>query len=58
MDLDMPLSVLSLLSSVPFSLVVADVIARALFAPQELPVGVITALIGVPAFFIILQRKR
>lgn len=40
------------------SLVVADAIARALFAPQELPVGVITALIGVPAFFIILQRKR
>ncbi|MDD7587442.1 MAG: iron chelate uptake ABC transporter family permease subunit [Corynebacterium glucuronolyticum] len=54
----MPLSFLSLLSSVPFSLVVADVIARALFAPQELPVGVITVLIGVPAFFIILQRKR
>ena len=40
------------------SLVVADAIARALFAPQELPVGVITALIGVPAFFVILRRKR
>lgn len=39
------------------ALVVADAIARALFAPQELPVGVITALIGVPAFFLILRRK-
>ncbi|WP_256021719.1 iron ABC transporter permease [Corynebacterium sp. CCUG 51687] len=40
------------------TLVVADAIARALFAPQELPVGVITALIGVPAFFLILRRKH
>lgn len=39
------------------ALVVADAIARTLFAPQELPVGVITALIGVPAFFFILKRK-
>ena len=37
-------------------LVIADAIARVLFAPQELPVGVITALIGVPVFFIILRR--
>jgi len=40
------------------ALVVADALARALFAPQELPVGVITALIGVPAFFVILKRKK
>ncbi|MDO5030459.1 MAG: iron ABC transporter permease [Corynebacterium sp.] len=39
------------------ALVIADAIARTLFAPQELPVGVITALIGVPAFFFILKRK-
>lgn len=37
-------------------MVIADTIARVLFAPQELPVGVITALIGVPVFFIILRR--
>lgn len=37
-------------------MVIADAIARVLFAPQELPVGVITALIGVPVFFIILRR--
>ena len=37
-------------------LVIADAIARVLFAPQELPVGVITALIGVPVFFVILKR--
>ncbi|AJI79967.1 ABC-type Fe3+-siderophore transport system, permease component [Corynebacterium singulare] len=40
------------------TLVVADAIGRVLFAPQELPVGVITALIGVPMFFFILQRKH
>ncbi|MGP9583973.1 iron chelate uptake ABC transporter family permease subunit [Brachybacterium sp. AOP35-5H-19] len=27
-------------------------------APRELPVGVITALIGVPAFLIVLRRKE
>lgn len=37
-------------------MVIADAIARVLFAPQELPVGVITALIGMPVFFIILRR--
>jgi iron complex transport system permease protein len=29
-----------------------------LFAPQEIPVGVVTALIGVPAFALILFRLR
>jgi iron complex transport system permease protein len=38
-------------------LVVADVLARVLVAPTELPVGVITAIIGVP-FFISLLRSR
>lgn len=31
-------------------LVIADTLARTMLAPQQLPVGVITALIGVPAF--------
>jgi iron complex transport system permease protein len=47
---------------IPFSLltggtflVVADTLARTLLAPQQLPVGVITALIGVPSFIAILR---
>lgn len=35
-----------------------DAIARTIFAPQEIPVGVVTALIGVPAFAVILSRTR
>ena len=37
-------------------LLVADTLARTLFAPQQLPVGVLTALIGVPVFLYLLQR--
>ncbi len=36
-------------------LVLADSLARTLIAPQQLPVGVVTAVIGVPAFIIILR---
>lgn len=36
-------------------LVVADSLARTLIAPQQLPVGVVTAVIGVPAFILILR---
>lgn len=35
-----------------------DAIARTVFEPQEIPVGVVTALIGVPAFALILFRMR
>ena len=41
-------------------LVLADTLARSVLAPQQLPVGVITALIGVPVFLLQLhhiQRK-
>jgi iron complex transport system permease protein len=34
----------------------ADVLARTAFAPRELPVGVVTALIGVPVFAMLLRR--
>ena len=34
-----------------------DVVARTAFAPRELPVGVMTAMLGVPAFLWILRRK-
>ena len=37
-------------------LVVADTLARTLIAPQQLPVGVLTALIGVPVFLFLLTR--
>ena len=37
-------------------LLAADTAARSLFAPQQLPVGVITALIGVPTFIFMLTR--
>ena len=36
-------------------LVIADSLARSLIAPQQLPVGVVTAVIGVPTFIIILR---
>ncbi|WP_193107398.1 iron chelate uptake ABC transporter family permease subunit [Brachybacterium sp. FME24] len=36
----------------------ADLVGRIVLAPRELPVGVITALIGVPAFLIVLRRKE
>ena len=39
-------------------LVFADVIARRLIAPQELPVGIITSLCGVPFFLFIMRKSR
>jgi len=37
-------------------LVLADALARVVLAPQQLPVGVVTALLGVPMFLFLLQR--
>ncbi len=37
-------------------LVIADLIARSVIAPRQLPVGAITALIGVPLFLFLLGR--
>ena len=39
-------------------LVVCDTFARLVLAPQELPVGVITALTGGPFFLVLLRRKK
>ena len=39
-------------------LVLADTLARTIVAPQQLPVGVITALIGVPVFLLQLHQIR
>lgn len=39
-------------------LVLADTLARTAIAPEQLPVGVITALLGVPTFLLLLYRSR
>ncbi|OZM83330.1 iron ABC transporter permease [Pseudonocardia sp. MH-G8] len=36
----------------------ADTAARSVFAPQDVPVGVVTAVVGVPVFAVILRRRR
>lgn len=37
-------------------LTAADAVARTAFAPRQLPVGVVTALLGVPVFALLLRR--
>jgi iron complex transport system permease protein len=39
-------------------LTLADTLARTLWAPQQLPVGVLTALLGVPMLLLLLSRKH
>ena len=39
-------------------LIVADTLARTLLAPRQLPVGILTALIGVPLFLALLHHSR
>jgi iron complex transport system permease protein len=39
-------------------LVVADLLARTLLSPAEIPIGVLTALIGAPFFIYLLRRSR
>lgn len=48
---------LSVLAGAIF-LVWADTLARTAFAPRELPVGIVTALIGGPLFALLLLRAR
>jgi iron complex transport system permease protein len=38
-------------------LVLADALARTVARPTELPVGVVTALVGVPLFALLLKRS-
>ena len=49
-----PLSILGGASA----LLLADVLARIAIAPQELPVGIVTALAGAPFFLWVLRRGR
>lgn len=39
-------------------LLLADVIARSILAPAELPVGILTALLGAPFFILLLVQQR
>jgi iron complex transport system permease protein len=39
-------------------LVIADTLARTLWAPQQLPVGIFTAAIGIPLFLLLLLKQR
>jgi iron complex transport system permease protein len=39
-------------------LTVADLIARIVVAPRQLPVGALTALVGVPVFLVLMRRER
>ncbi len=39
-------------------LVVADLLARVVLAPTEIPVGIITAIVGAPFFLYLLRRSR
>lgn len=39
-------------------LIWADTAARSLFDPRELPVGIVTAIIGAPVFAVLLARKK
>jgi iron complex transport system permease protein len=41
-----------------FILLVSDTVARVILAPAELPVGIVTALLGVPFFIYILMSKK
>ena len=39
-------------------MVLADLLARTIIAPAEIPIGVITALVGGPVFLYLLKRQR
>ena len=41
-----------------FLLMMADLAARTLFAPSDIPVGILTALLGAPFFLILLMKAR
>jgi iron complex transport system permease protein len=48
---------LSLVSGATF-LIVADLVARTIVAPGELPIGVVTAFLGAPFFLLVLRTMR
>jgi len=36
----------------------ADLVSRLMLAPAELPIGIVTSLVGVPVFIILLRKKQ
>jgi iron complex transport system permease protein len=48
---------LSVLTGAIF-LILADLIARTVMAPTEIPIGIITAICGVPFFLYLLRRRK
>lgn len=42
----------------PTFMILADLVARVVLAPQEIPVGVVTALLGAPFFLYLLRREQ
>jgi iron complex transport system permease protein len=38
--------------------VLCDVVARTALAPAEVPIGVVTALVGAPFFLVVLRRHK
>ncbi len=48
---------LSVLTGATF-LIIADLVARTVLAPTEIPVGIITALCGAPFFLYLLRRRK
>jgi iron complex transport system permease protein len=39
-------------------LTLADLIARTVMRPAELPIGIVTSIVGVPVFVSLLRRRR
>ena len=48
---------LSILAGAAF-LILADLFARLVIAPQEMPIGVVTAFCGAPFFLVLLKRRQ
>jgi iron complex transport system permease protein len=42
----------------PTILILADLASRTLIAPEELPLGAVTAVLGGPFFLYLLRRQR
>lgn len=55
-DLRKALPVAALLGGI--LMVLADLVARTVWAPSEIPVGVLTALLGAPFFLYLVMRRR
>jgi len=49
-----PLSIISGATA----LLISDIVARVVLAPQEIPVGIVTALVGAPFFLWVLRRAK